>query len=72
MTSREREDLIETLLWVCNGWTREAFDAMDDVKKEHMNVLDERLTSVVKDWMKEFRYEPHFWGVANVERISVF
>lgn len=45
---------------------------LDDVKKEHMNVLDERLTSIVKDWMKEFQYEPHFWGVADVERISVF
>lgn len=31
MNETQRNELIETLMWVCNGWTREAFDAMDDV-----------------------------------------
>lgn len=31
MTEKERDERIELLLLVTHNWTREAFDAMDDV-----------------------------------------
>jgi hypothetical protein len=48
-----------------------AEDYLTNVKIEHQKVLEEKLNSVLATWMKEFKYEPNFWTVKNVEKIDV-
>jgi hypothetical protein len=48
-----------------------AEDYLTDVTLSHQKVLEERLNEVLVTWMKEFKYEPNFWTVTNVEKIEV-
>lgn len=48
-----------------------AEDYLTDVKKSHQRILEERLNNVLYSWMKEFKYEPNFYTVENVEEIEV-
>jgi hypothetical protein len=48
-----------------------AEDYLSDVTLSHQKVLEERLNEVMVAWMKEFKYEPNFWAVTNVEKIDV-
>jgi len=43
-----------------------AEDYLNDVKQEDFSVLEERLNTVLMDWMKEFGYEPKFYKVDNI------
>jgi hypothetical protein len=44
---------------------------LDNVTNEHRQILEDRVQSEVLKWMKEFKYEPNFWTVKNVEKIDV-
>lgn len=48
-----------------------AEDYLTNVTVQHGRILEERLNDVLVAWMKEFKYEPNFWTVANVEKIEV-
>jgi hypothetical protein len=47
-----------------------AEDYLTYVDKEHYAVLEERLNKVMAEWMAEFRYEPTFYKVTNIERVE--
>ncbi|MEK4427643.1 hypothetical protein MHB54_00135 [Paenibacillus sp. FSL M7-0802] len=46
-----------------------AEDYLYYVKREEREILDERLTQVVREWMREFGYEPSFFRIENTEKI---
>ena len=48
-----------------------AEDYLSNVKLNHQKVLEERLNFVLESWMKEFKYEPNFFTVVNVEKVIV-
>lgn len=48
-----------------------AEDYLMDVKPEHEQILEERLNKVLKEWLKEFEYEPSFFKIDNIEKIVV-
>lgn len=48
-----------------------AEDYLDDVKREHENILEERLNKVVLEWIEEFKYKPNFFTIDNVEKIKL-
>jgi hypothetical protein len=48
-----------------------AKDYLYDVTTSHQAILEERLNEVLVTWMKEFKYEPNFWTVENVQKIDV-
>jgi hypothetical protein len=48
-----------------------AADYLYDVKREHSQILEDRLDKVIADWMKEFDYTPSFFKVTNLERVEL-
>lgn len=46
-------------------------DYLTDVKLEHQNILEVKLNEVLESWLKEFKYEPKFYAVENVEQVKV-
>jgi hypothetical protein len=67
-------DAERILEWIGEDFYEEmgesAEDYLRDVKQEHETILSERLSSVVNEWMREFGYEPNFFRIINVEKIS--
>jgi folate-dependent tRNA-U54 methylase TrmFO/GidA len=47
-----------------------AEDYLCHVDKEDYEILEERMSKVMADWMKEFGYEPTFYKVINIERVD--
>lgn len=41
-----------------------------NVDKEHHNILEENLNNVVRQWMDQYGYNPEFYQVINIEKIS--
>ena len=48
-----------------------AEDYLDDVSKEHLLELEEKLNEVFFKWQKEHGYEPNFYKIINIEEIYV-
>lgn len=48
-----------------------AEDYLDDVSKEHLLELEEKLNEVFFKWQKEHGYEPTFCKIINIEEINV-
>ncbi|MEC4565552.1 hypothetical protein L8C07_06300 [Paenibacillus sp. CMAA1739] len=48
-----------------------AEDYLNHVKREEWEILNERLTQVVREWMKEFSYEPSFFRIENTEKFEI-
>ena len=48
-----------------------AEDYLSNVTVQDGSILEERLNNVLLAWMKEFKYEPKFWTVENVESVEV-
>lgn len=48
-----------------------AEDYLNYVKREEWEILNERLTQVVREWMKEFSYEPSFFRIENTEKFEI-
>ncbi|MGV6935819.1 hypothetical protein ACWA2B_09930 [Paenibacillus sp. CMM36] len=46
-----------------------AEDYLNYVNREEREILDERLTQVTLEWMKEFGYEPSFFRIENTEKV---
>lgn len=43
---------------------------LTNVSEQLEEILSDRLTAVFKEWSKEFKQEPNFFGVENVKRYS--
>lgn len=39
---------------------------LDDVTKEHKDILSKELNVVLRNWAKKYGYEPSFYDVANI------
>ena len=48
-----------------------AEDYLDDVTKEHLLELEEKLNEVFFKWQKEHGYNPTFYKITNIEEIIV-
>lgn len=48
-----------------------AEDYLNDVSKEHLLELEEKLNEVFFKWQKEHGYEPTFYKIINIEEINV-
>lgn len=48
-----------------------AEDYLNDVQKEHYEVLEEELWDVINKWMDKFGYNPDFFKVVNIEKMSI-
>ena len=47
-----------------------AEDYLNDVKKEHYQELEDNLSSVILEWMNKFEYNPTFFKVINIEKVT--
>lgn len=47
-----------------------AEDYLDYVKPDHVQALQEEMDKVLHQWMVQYGYEPTFFKVDNIERIS--
>lgn len=48
-----------------------AEDYLNYVKREEWEILNQKLTQVVREWMKEFSYEPSFFRIENTEKFEI-
>lgn len=44
---------------------------LERVDPKDQSILEERINEVVGKWLKEFKYEPTFYTVTNVEEIQI-
>ena len=44
---------------------------LEDVQKEHLDILDEKLNEVLSDWLKEYNYEPNFSKVEKIRKVDI-
>jgi hypothetical protein len=47
-----------------------AADYLNDVEKEHFQTLEDELNDVVRKWMDKYGYNPTFFSVVNIEKVS--
>lgn len=52
-------------------WDYGSDSYLDDVSLEHMYILEDRLHEVLVDWSKEFKYEPSWFLVEDIEEIDL-
>ena len=50
------EDAYEEVGEASDGW-------LDSVKRTHLDILNERITPIIKEWLKELGETPWFYGV---------
>lgn len=46
-------------------------DYLNDVEKNHLDELEEKLNEVLFDWMDKYGYKPTFFKIENEEKIFV-
>lgn len=49
-----------------NEFDEIAEDYLNDVKKEHKEELEEKLNTVLNEWLTKYNYEPDFYRVEQV------
>ncbi|MET3508270.1 hypothetical protein [Halalkalibacter oceani] len=47
-----------------------AEDYLCNVKSEHREILEDKMNDVLQKWMDEFKYNPTFYTVGNVEKVK--
>ena len=58
------QDIIERLCEDAYNEVGEASDRwLDSVKRPHLDTLNERITPIIKEWLKEIGETPWFYGV---------
>lgn len=48
-----------------------AYEYLNDVKEEHLKILNNKLQKVLIDWLKEYKYEPNFFSIINTSWIEL-
>lgn len=44
---------------------------LDDVKREHLEELEEKLNEVLSNWINKYEYNPNFYSVEDIEEVQV-
>ena len=57
MVERLCEDAYDEVGEASDGW-------LDSISRENLDLLNDRLSSVINTWLKEIHEEPHFYKVA--------
>lgn len=62
------DDIAENVYWEVG---EAAEDYLNDVRKEDLSELEDKLNEVLLEWMKKHNYSPEYFRVANIECIPL-